>query len=144
MSTSASPTVRIVTYHHADGSEPRRFAQELSEALQAFGRCHRTALSRLAECVNVGDLVEAEGLRRRLGQGDALLAAVIHGNEEGGGEHHDPRSPHAVGRRDPAKVQLRQRRLLAAGHVRLPETEHEVEQDARVGYRRFSLHDRES
>ena len=48
--------------------------QDRGEPLQALARRHFAALGRVAERVNVGDLVQAQRLRRAFGQRHALAA----------------------------------------------------------------------
>jgi hypothetical protein len=74
-----------------------------------------------AQNVDVRDLFQPEGLGRRRGQCDALVAVVARHDEKGCCERHDASAAHAVGRRNAAEVQLHERRLFARRQVRLPE-----------------------
>jgi hypothetical protein len=79
-----------VTHDGARGPEPRGLAEDRRESHEPFVRRHFPALGRGAQLVNVGDLVQAQGLRRPLGQRNTLLFAVMQANEKRRRERHDP------------------------------------------------------
>ena len=71
-------------------SESRSASQDRPEPLQAFTRAHRRALGRSAERVDIGDLVQAQGLRGSLGQRHALSPGVVQRDEHRSRKRDDP------------------------------------------------------
>ncbi len=122
----------------AHPAEARLLTANGGQPLQARQGLYPGNLRRHAQRVNVGHLVQAEGLRLAFGQGHVLARLVMQRDEDGGREGHDPRSLHAISRGGAAEKHLDLRRLFAAGNIGLPEPEHEFEQNGGVRRRRLA------
>ena len=106
-----------VPENRAKDPEPRGLFENRGKTLQPFARRHIAALRRVAEFIDVGDLIQSQGLRRSLGQCDALLLGVVQADEHRRRKRHDSRPAHAVSRRSAAEDQFHGCRLLAAGET---------------------------
>jgi hypothetical protein len=115
-----------------EAPEARRRAQDVDQAVEPFAGRHGPLPGVATESIDLGDLVQPQGLRRPLGQRHALGCLVVQRDEERGRQHDHARLPHAVGERHAAQQKFDLRRLLSAREVRLAEPEHEFQHQGRV------------